>query len=182
MNGFLVFLSLLVGHLLADFPLQTDTVYRLRQKGWHGLLLHAGIHVAVAALLIHGLIQQWWLLLALGALHASIDALKPQMPVVRRPHARFLVDQALHVLSLSLVAWLARDLHPVLSAPWLYGLAAIAFMPALLMFLSILKQENMSLQTLLYREIDGPETPTLYHLAGWIPVVLVLLSQVHWTG
>lgn len=182
MNGLFVFLSLFVGHLLADFPLQVDALYRLRQKRWYGLVLHAGIHVGVASLLVHGLWQRWGLLVLLGGLHGGIDAAKPRLPFVRRSHHRFLADQALHLSSLGVLAYLARNLRPTLSAPFLYVMVVVALIPAALMFISVLKQEDISLQDFLYPEVEGPETPTLYYLAGWIPVLLVVLSQVHWIG
>ena len=47
-----LFATLLLGHLIADFPLQTDWVVQFKKRHITGLALHASIHVGVTALLI----------------------------------------------------------------------------------------------------------------------------------
>ena len=178
MNIVPVFVSLVIGHLLADFPLQTDTVYRWRQKGWPGVAFHAGIHVAVAAALIHGLLLRWWLLLALGLCHAGIDRAKPYIPL-SRPWAKFLTDQALHVTSLGVIAWLARDLSPIVSGPLMYGLLGLAFVPAALRFVETLRNGSIFLGGVFARGRKRGDVSAIYHITGWLPIVLVLLTLVH---
>lgn len=177
MPGGNVFLSLVVGHLIADFPLQTDTVYRLRQRGWWGIALHAGIHAVVAVALVHGLIRRWWLLLGLGLVHAAIDSLKPRLRF-SKPGVTFLVDQGLHLASVGAVAWFARDLQSTLSGPLLYAVLAVATFPALLMFLSILEiEERPRLGRLSIWAGEG-ELLALYQVTGWLPFILLLLWQL----
>ncbi len=178
MNLIPVFISLLIGHLLADFPLQTDTVYRWRQKGWPGIAFHAGIHVVMAAMLVHGLVLRWGLLLALGLVHAGIDRAKPQMPF-SHPRATFLADQSLHVASLGVIAWLARDLQPAVTAPLMYGLLALTLVPAALRFASLSPCESAFLRGAVACKDEYTDLPVVYHVAGWLPFVLVLLTQVH---
>ncbi len=95
--------TLLLGHLIADFPLQAGPIYRLKLRGWAGVALHAGIHVAVTALLLRNPLRYWPALALLGGLHFATDWLKlrvsfnPQTP-------GFLLDQAAHVAVLALLA------------------------------------------------------------------------------
>ena len=42
--------ALLLGHLIGDFPLQTNQIYRLKSKSWLGIVLHAVVHVVITAL------------------------------------------------------------------------------------------------------------------------------------
>ncbi|MBV7338501.1 DUF3307 domain-containing protein [Chloroflexi bacterium TSY] len=71
-----IFATLLLAHLLADFPLQTNAVARLKMKGGWGLAPHILIHVAVLALLLQDPIRQGTLLLVLGCTHWLIDWIK----------------------------------------------------------------------------------------------------------
>lgn len=65
------FFILLLAHLLADFPLQTNRIFRLKVTSNAGLALHVLIHVAMAALLLRQPAQHLNLLLALGVAHLS---------------------------------------------------------------------------------------------------------------
>ncbi len=177
MAGGNVFLSLVVGHLIADFPLQTDTVYRLRQRGWWGIALHAGIHTVVAAALVHGLIRRWWLLLGLGLMHAFIDGLKPRLRFAK-PGVTFLVDQGMHLASLGAVAWFARDLQPALGGVLLYLVLALALIPALLMFLSTLDVGKWPFMRGFLVSPSEDEFASLYQVTGWLPFILLLLWQL----
>ena len=51
--------TLLLGHLSADFPLQTNWVYRLKNRRWAGVLLHTAIHCVVTAVLLSDSLTHW---------------------------------------------------------------------------------------------------------------------------
>ncbi len=177
-----VFISLVVGHLLADFPLQTDAVYRLKQKGWKGLLLHSGIHLVVAIALVPGLLSRWGLLLALGASHLVIDAVKPHVRFAR-PSITFLIDQAVHVLSLVVIAWFAQGLRSSLSPVMLYWLLPLTLIPAAIMFISLLKQEgSLKWRWFLPRAGEGETTGELYQIVGWAPILVMALAYLRTVG
>lgn len=94
-----LFLTLLLSHLVADFPLQFDSIIRMKNKGQLGLILHSLIHVSVAAILLHDPLAQWPILVALGLIHWLIDWTK--LSFGRGCSVKgFVVDQAAHVVSI----------------------------------------------------------------------------------
>ena len=97
-----LFLTLLLSHLVADFPLQWNALVRMKQNGQLGLLLHALIHVGVATLLLQNPMQQLPLLLTLGLIHWLIDWTKVSLPNTNSVLG-FLADQAAHLLRLLLI-------------------------------------------------------------------------------
>lgn len=64
-----LFLTLLLSHLVADFPLQFDSIIRMKNRGQLGLILHSAIHVAAAAWLLNEPFAQWPILVSLGLIH-----------------------------------------------------------------------------------------------------------------
>lgn len=97
------FLALLLAHLLADFPLQTNRIFRLKIAGNLGLALHVLIHIVMAAVLIQQPGQHLDLLLILGLAHFVTDWIKvrfssnPQWP-------GFVLDQLAHVAAILLLS------------------------------------------------------------------------------
>lgn len=87
---FTIFLLLLVGHWLADYPLQGDFLAKAKQDGplrvYH-LIAHSGIHAGFV-MIITG---SWILSLTEWVTHTIIDELKV------RGKTSFAVDQALHI-------------------------------------------------------------------------------------
>ena len=120
------FLLLYVGHLLADYPLQTDhqTAHKAGpgRRGWTANATHAAVHVlACAALLGLGALVLGWRLPLLptlaalawiGTTHAAIDRrrlIAAWMRWARQPKfadhgGAAHVDQTAHVLALALAA------------------------------------------------------------------------------
>lgn len=92
----MVFATLLLGHFIADFPLQTDHIFRLKMRCSLGVLLHVAIHVGIMAVLLQNPLAQWRELLILGVTHFLIDWLKVRWET-RQEWAGFLLDQAAHV-------------------------------------------------------------------------------------
>lgn len=103
MNVGLLFAALMVGHFLADYPLQGDFLSRAKNRKtpipgvpWaQALFAHAGIHAGVVWL-VTGL---WWLGVAEFVAHAMIDDAKCCGRLT------FNQDQALHTLCKA--AWVA---------------------------------------------------------------------------
>lgn len=177
-----VFNALVVGHLLADFPLQTDVVYRLKQQGWKGLLLHSGIHMVVSIALLPDLFHRLGLLFVLGASHMVVDALKPRIRFVR-PSVTFLLDQSVHVLILFIITWFVRDVEPSLSFAVLNWLLLLALIPAVLMLISLLKQEgSLKWQWALARAGAEKVAGKLYQIAGWTSILLMAIFYLRIVG
>lgn len=96
MSVLLVFLALLVGHALADYPLQGDFLAKAKNRTapipgvpWpHALGAHAAIHGGVVWL-VTGI---WWLGALEAVAHAYIDDAKCRGVI------GYHTDQALHVL------------------------------------------------------------------------------------
>lgn len=95
---------LIVGHLIADFPLQTGWIYRFKTESWLGVVLHSSIHVLVTALLVRPLPAAWPMLAILGILHFITDFTKLQMPT-KRQSPGFVADQLVHLLVVLLLGY-----------------------------------------------------------------------------
>lgn len=130
------FAILLLGHLLADFPLQTNWVMRHKLEHRWGVLLHASIHGAVTATLLNSWRASLPLLVTLVLIHFSIDWLKLHLPSKTATRG-FLLDQLAHLVVLGMLAiiWpsLQSNFHPSLIA--LGNVLALG--PALLIFLTV---------------------------------------------
>ncbi len=110
-----MFWTLGLAHVVADYPLQTDGLVRVKRH-WAGLLLHVVIHFLMMLLLSgrHSLII-WPQLVVLTAAHYAIDAFKNfesrRWPrIVVRP---YVLDQLLHIVSIALVAAWIQSAHGV---------------------------------------------------------------------
>jgi hypothetical protein len=128
--------TLLLGHLIADFPLQTNGVYRLKNRHWSGILLHAAIHVVATGLLLQETPKHWRMLVALGAMHFVTDWLKLRIPF-KLQSVGFVLDQMAHILGLLLLAAWWPDVTGTLPTGLLYPALAYAFVPVVLMLFSV---------------------------------------------
>lgn len=103
-----LFLKIILAHLIADYVLQFEELYRLKVRSFLGQLFHALIHGAVTALLIFPYLTDPFILLfivALVAEHLAQDLLKYGL-TKKFPGNTFLYyigDQALHILVLSAI-------------------------------------------------------------------------------
>ncbi len=134
--------TLILAHLIADFPLQTNGIFRLKSTHWLGILLHATVHCLVAAFLIDNPVAHWQLLVSLGVIHFGIDWFKLQGQI-RFESLGFVLDQLAHVLSLVVLArwpW-SPAVDGLLRPTMLYLAVGYAMLPALLMFLSVLSRD-----------------------------------------
>lgn len=130
MNTFAV---LLLAHLLGDFPLQTNRVYKMKLANKRGLLLHVMIHVVTAAALIKQFWLHWPLLLALAVIHFLTDYIKIQTQKQGQPLTfGFIADQIAHLVTLGALAWWRPDVVSILPI-WLVITAVFfATIPALM--------------------------------------------------
>ncbi len=129
-------MTLLLAHLFADFPLQTNALAKLKDKRFAGVFYHVLIHVTITALLINNSLHYWPLLLGLGIVHFIVDALKILLPF-KKGVVYFLADQFVHLLSLVVATYLAQHLWTpaptgILPDSWLVLVLTGALVPALM--------------------------------------------------
>ena len=108
-------LAVLLAHLLADFPLQTDALLKAKNGGAKGFLTHGAIHfvtvIVALELFTHDTIWSLYslsLLLGYVAVHLALDYLKQVYMRVRNvPDSTgpFVVDQALHIATAAVLSW-----------------------------------------------------------------------------
>ena len=153
-----ILITLLIAHLFADFPLQTNSLAKLKEQHWQGVAIHVLIHVVVTALLIRDSLAFWPLLLGIGVAHFIIDLSKLLSPG-KKGIAYFLIDQMLHVTTLVVAAYLVQQEwqatpHSILPQAWLLPILSGACVPALMVLLWIwtnsLSQESLAQSTILY--------------------------------
>ena len=75
-----MFWPLFLAHLLADYPLQTDSMVRAK-KALPGLTMHVTIHLLTLVVILNGFIRFEWsatlpAVLAVTVLHFGIDTWK----------------------------------------------------------------------------------------------------------
>lgn len=125
-----MFWTLLLCHLLADYPLQTDAMVQAKKR-LPGLTLHVGVHLATMLVIVwavHGLSWPTTLpaVLAVTVFHFAIDVWKNVLSK-RKPHwviGGYLQDQVLHVLSLlAVVYWLPPGERFAVPAVWVLYLS-----------------------------------------------------------
>ena len=130
-------LTLILAHLFADFPLQTNSVARLKARHSFGVLPHVLIYVSVTALLIEKSYLYWPLLLGLGVCHFVIDTLKAHCCTSRHEVCAFWIDQVLHLLTMVAATYLAFQFwtptpRGIIAEELLPIMLAAAFVPALM--------------------------------------------------
>lgn len=140
-----IFATLLLAHLLSDFPLQTNRIFHMKLQGHKGLALHTAIHVLVTALLIRSFWQFWPVLLLLGMLHYLTDWAK-----LRYTHESlapgFIIDQGIHLITLAFIASLMASITPVFPLWFLLPANLLASVPALLTFGYVLATDKCRAQ------------------------------------
>lgn len=128
-----LFSTLLIGHLLADFPLQIGWVFSLKMKSSFGLAFHVGIHIFVTWILFENPLDWWPFLLFLGLIHYILDWIKIKYPT-QPEYPGFLLDQIAHILSLVLITRFSPGLDTILPPQILVSAIILAIIPALLTF------------------------------------------------
>lgn len=111
-----VVLTVLLAHLVGDFPLQTSKLMRGKERGSRAYVVHGGIHflillMCVAVFAGHRMLADvwFWTLAALYiSLHLAIDRAKQGLVSTGRfadSATMFVVDQVLHLSTILLFAW-----------------------------------------------------------------------------
>src|ERR1700732_3519162 len=111
-----LFLTVLLAHLLGDFPLQSSSMVRGKQQGIRAYLAHGAIHLlilvlCVAAFISLELLTSFWFWMALSlyiATHLGIDRAKQGLVSTAKladSATVFLLDQVLHVCTIIALAW-----------------------------------------------------------------------------
>ena len=111
-----VVLTVLLAHLVGDFPLQRSQLVRGKERGSRAYVVHGGIHflvllLCVAAFLGLGMLADLWfwtLAVLYISLHLAIDRLKQALLSKGRladSASIFVVDQVLHSCTILLFAW-----------------------------------------------------------------------------
>ena len=131
-----LFLTLLLAHLLGDFPLQSSSMVRAKRQGIRAYIEHGAVHLLVLLLCVAAFIglelltSLWfWVVVCLYvALHLGIDRAKQGL--VRRAKLAdsasvFLLDQAVHVGTIVALAWfLIRPSWEILKSQFSWSTAS----------------------------------------------------------
>ncbi len=175
------FLALLLAHLLADFPLQTNRVFRLKIAGNLGLVLHVFIHMAMAALLLRQPGNYIDLLLILGAAHYATDWIKVRFP--GEPQwPGFILDQMAHVVAISILSWRWPGVTAVLPLWIMLPLIMFVLLPALFMLLWVWSNDVLQQQTRFQESASiqwaSERLLTVSQRTGWIAAFVVFLCRL----
>lgn len=154
---------LLLAHLIADFPLQTNRIYALKTQGNKGLALHVAIHLAVAAMLLDQPWQHLPLLLAYGAIHFTVDWFKLNQTAVRQTPG-FVLDQLAHLLTIILLTAWQPALTSLLPGWLIWAGIVVILLPAFLTLMWVLANDLRG---------DWPDNATV----GWASRRLLKVSQ-----
>lgn len=101
-----IFYKLVLGHLIADFFLQFEELYRLKLRSHVGHLAHILIHFATCLLIVFPYLNKpfiWIFVGVISAIHFLQDSLKYSLQE-KYPRARFpvfVLDQVFHILFLA---------------------------------------------------------------------------------
>ncbi|HOJ92627.1 MAG TPA: DUF3307 domain-containing protein [Dictyoglomaceae bacterium] len=111
------FLRLFLAHLLADFPLQSNLIFRYKKQTKYGILLHTSIYLIISLLLSFPYLkypEAIIFILFLFFVHTLID-LKKMNRSIRSNNdniKNFIIDQLEHIISISLVFLLPISKNP----------------------------------------------------------------------
>ncbi|MBK8128968.1 MAG: DUF3307 domain-containing protein [bacterium] len=149
---------LLLAHLIADFPLQTNRIYILKTQGNKGLLFACPHPYADGGGAGAPAVADIPLFVVLGAIHFVVDWLKLNKPAVKQTPG-FLLDQLAHVLTILLLTIWQPHLASILPL-WVISLGIVwALIPALLTSLWVLATDL---------QIASPDNPTLTWANHWL--------------
>jgi hypothetical protein len=111
-----LFLSVLLAHLLGDFPFQSPSMVRAKHQGIRAYIEHGAIHLLVLLLCVAAfssleLVTSLWFWIAACAyigIHLGIDRAKQGLVNTAKladSATVFLLDQVLHVCTIIALAW-----------------------------------------------------------------------------
>jgi hypothetical protein len=164
-----LFQILLVGHLIADFPLQTPMILRWKFRGGVWILPHIFIHAAVLILLVRNPMAVGVIVLT----HFVIDWIKVELDDGSDQGISFLMDQTAHILVLALVAQYGGVAGQQLAFDNLPIILGLAVVSAVFMFLNVVKVQMAE------HRVPNLVCNYAFHvskIAGWAAVLSLLLS------
>lgn len=174
------FLALLLAHLLADFPLQTNRIFRLKIAGNLGLGLHVLIHIIVAAVLLRQPGRYLNLLFVLGLAHYVTDWIKVRFPGDPQ-WPGFLLDQLAHLAAITLLSLWWPNVTAVLPLWIMLPLLVLVLLPALFMLLWVWAND-MQQQTRFQKSASihwaSDRLLTVSQRTGWVAVFLVVVCRL----
>ncbi len=174
MNVYLPALAaLLLAHLIGDFPLQTNRIFRWKLQSNLGILLHVVIHLLVTALLLQEPEQFWLLLVWLGVIHFGIDWLKLRIPV-RHQAPGFVIDQMAHLISLLGLAMAFPEARSHLPLWFIYSALVYSLIPVTIMLIWVIMGDMARTQPdFAYSDLQ-PAVLRWSQRTGWVLIVGVL--------
>lgn len=104
-----IFLLLLLSHLIADFPLQTNFIYKARYKYKYGGLFHIIVHTVSNIFFLTPFLtyyQTWIGIIAISLSHYFIDRMK------KTSIWTFFLDQVLHIGIIIIISIGLKSLTP----------------------------------------------------------------------
>jgi len=110
----MILLYLLLGHFIADFLLQPNSLVAWKNRSWHGVLVHVIIHFLVTGLLLYLYSQQlegWGIAFSIAFCHFFLDLFKASHQS-KSKHAllAYWSDQILHYTSITIVFYSSQSL------------------------------------------------------------------------
>lgn len=106
----IIFWLLMIAHIIADFIQPIKLLEWRKSKSW-GMELHSFIYMVLSAVALYYFVNNWFqIALILGIIHLIIDRSKLKFQnMYRKPSiAAFIIDQILHIASISLVVKFAN--------------------------------------------------------------------------
>jgi len=177
-----LFVTLLLGHLLGDFLLQTNRVFELKNRSWLGIALHTAIHLVVTALLLQNWLELWKMFALLGFLHFSIDWIKIRYTSSSQT-IDFVLDQIAHlaVIGFFTLYWGSTAL-PILKLDTLWYLIYYASLSAVGIFVWVIAIE-LSLKGYGHLQPVGWTQSHLLRLSQYVGIpLLIFLAYLLVTG
>lgn len=125
-----LFWRLVLSHVLGDFPLQTDTIYYLKNKTPWGKILHGAVFILLNLLLGWPYLGNKWVLtifIAIGLIHSLVDGMKiayKSQYYQGETILTLLSDQFIHIAIICLIIPLRLSPPVILSS---HGLASLYY-------------------------------------------------------
>lgn len=135
--------NLILAHLLADFPLQTRTLFELKKRNIWGVMLHSGVCVLLIIILVPNLFLVPSSLLLFFTSHTLFDWLKVKI-TDKYPSLDniifFLLDQVFHIVIILIVSkfWPQESIYSLLQVKYVSFYCIVG--PASMIFLFYFKK------------------------------------------
>ena len=161
LNNGMLFLILLLAHLLGDYYFQPQKLADKKEKQYSAVLIHSLIYAVCVGLTALVVEAPWWVFAVAALAHCVIDSLKFALPKKKFSKAKlFIADQALHLLTLLLLAWFSPA---AVFRPWSASLGESFWGWLVLVFL-VAKPVNISMGILFSKYSEAAKEERLKQL------------------